>query len=359
MSDDDPAPGGSTSTLTIADAQREFAAETVYLNTASLGLPPRKSLAALGTELANWRAGRSRPPDYDQPVSASRAAFADLVGVPADQVAVGSQASVVVGLVAASLPDGAEVIVPAGEFTSVVFPFLAQASRGVRVREVPLEAVADTVTEATDLVALSAVQSADGRVADLDAVAEAARIADARVLLDVTQAIGWLPVRADRFAYTVCGGYKWLLAPRGTCFFTVRPDLMDGLLPHTAGWYAGAAPWDSIYGGPLRLAESARRFDVSPAWHSWVGQAHSLELLTAVGSAALHQHAVGLANGFRTGLGLAEGNSAIVSVALAPGTEERVRQSGIEASVRAGRLRLSFYLYNTDADVDRALAALS
>ena len=34
----------------------------------------------------------------------------------------------------------------------------------------------------------------------------------------------------------------------------------------TAGWYAGQHPWESIYGTPLRLAEDARRFDVSPAW---------------------------------------------------------------------------------------------
>jgi len=50
-----------------------------------------------------------------------------------------------------------------------------------------------------------------------------------------------LPIRAGDFAYTICGGYKWLLAPRGTCFFTIAPELMETLIPHTAGWYAGAA----------------------------------------------------------------------------------------------------------------------
>ena len=33
--------------------------------------------------------------------------------------------------------------------------------------------------------------------------------------LDTTQAVGWLPVNASRFAYSACGGYKWLLSPRG------------------------------------------------------------------------------------------------------------------------------------------------
>jgi hypothetical protein len=40
--------------------------------------------------------------------------------------------------------------------------------------------------------------------------------------------------------------------------------LIDGLTPHYAGWYAGDDPWSSVYGGPLRLASDARRFDVSP-----------------------------------------------------------------------------------------------
>jgi selenocysteine lyase/cysteine desulfurase len=42
------------------------------------------------------------------------------------------------------------------------------------------------VTSRTTLVAVSAVQSADGRVADLDALHAASRATGARVLLDTT-----------------------------------------------------------------------------------------------------------------------------------------------------------------------------
>jgi len=340
-------------------AQTEFEADVVHLNTASLGLPPRRSLTALAAAVDQWRTGRSSPPDFDAPLNAARASYADLVGVPSSAVAVGSQASVFAGLVAAALPDGAEVVTAAGEFTSIVFPFLAQAGRGVRVREVPLERLADAVTPGTDLIAVSAVQSADGRLADLDALAAAAEANDARVLLDVTQAVGWLPVDAGRFAYTTCGGYKWLLAPRGTCFSTVAPEHLDDLVPHSAGWYAGAEPWSSIYGGPLRLAADARRFDVSPAWHSWVAQAPALDLLTEVGSATLHAHAVGLANRFRTAVGLPAGDSAIVSLATTPAAGDALQRAGVVGGVRAGRLRLAFHVHNTAADADRAADVLT
>jgi selenocysteine lyase/cysteine desulfurase len=343
----------------VSRAQSEFSAEVVYLNTASLGLPPRRGLAAVQEALEQWRAGRANPPDYDEPVARSRAAFAAMARVDTSRVAVGSQVSVFAGLVAASLPPGAEVLVAAGEFTSMVFPFLAQGARGVRVREVELEHLPEAVTRRTTLVAVSAVQSADGRVADLDALAAASSATGAKVLLDTTQAVGWLPVDAGRFAYTVCGGYKWLLAPRGTCFFTIQDGLDDELLPHAAGWYAGAFPWDSIYGTPLRLAGNARRFDVSPAWHSWVGQAPALDLLTGVGTRALHEHALGLANRFRAALGLAPENSAIVSLPLAAHAEAQLRRAGVVASVRAGRLRLAFHVNNTVDDVDHVVAALT
>jgi selenocysteine lyase/cysteine desulfurase len=336
----------------------EFDAEVVYLDTASLGLPPRRTLAALGRALEQWRAGRAAPPGFDRDVEAARAAYASLVGVPPGAVAVGSQVSVFAGLVAASLPRGSEVLVAEHEFTSIVFPFMAQAARGVRVREVPLDRLAEAVSPDTTLIAVSAVQSADGRLADLDRLSEAAADAGAEILLDTTQATGWLPVEAGRFAYTVGGGYKWLLAPRGTCFFTVRRDLVNNLVPHTGGWYAGADPWTSIYGGPLRLADDARRFDVSPAWHSWVGQAASLELLSEVGPAALHAHAVGLADRFRTSVGAPPGNSAIVSLTVDQAAAERLREAGVTASVRAGRLRLSFHVHNTEADADRAAEVL-
>lgn len=342
----------------IALAQQQFRAEGVYLNTASLGLPPRATLEALHAVLEDWRAGRVGPPDYDGPLGASRQAYAALVGVPPGAVAVGSQVSVFAGLVAASLPDRSEVLTVEGEFTSIVFPFLAQAGRGVRVREVPLGRLADAVTPRTGLVAVSAVQSADGRVADLDALEQACAATGTRVLLDTTQAVGWLPVDAGRFAYTTGGGYKWLLAPRGTAFFTVAPGLEDTLVPHTAGWYAGEDPWTSIYGGPLRLAADARRFDVSPAWHSWVGQAPALELLLGVGPEALHAHALGLAHRFLAGVGLGPSGSAIVSVAGDGEAGARLAAAGVAASVRAGRLRLAFHVNNTEDDADLAAEAL-
>lgn len=338
-------------------APGEFAPEVTYLNTAALGLPPHRALTALGEATRAWASGTASPPDYDAAVWESRTAYAGLVGVDPSRVALGSQVSVFAGMVASSLPPGSEVLTVDGEFTSMVFPFLAQHRRGIRVRSVPLSDLASSVTAKTALVAVSAVQSADGRVAGLDALTDACTATGTKVLLDTTQAVGWLPIDASRYAYTCGGGYKWLLAPRGTCFFTVAEEFQDELTPSGAGWYAGDSPWDSIY-GPFHLASNARQFDVSPAWHSWVGQAAALQLLADIGTDALHAHAIQLADRFRAGVGLPPGDSAIVSLAVTPAVTHRLASARIVSSVRAGRLRLSFHLYNTASEVDAAVDAI-
>jgi selenocysteine lyase/cysteine desulfurase len=177
-------------------------------------------------------------------------------------------------------------------------------------------------------------------------------------VVDATQACGWLPIDATRVDFLACSAYKWLCSPRGTAFMSVRPELLDRLTPLAAGWYAGEDPHASYYGPPLRLAADARRFDVSPAWFPWIGTAPTLELLLEIGIDAIHEHNLGLANRFRGGLGLPPGDSAIVSAAL-PEAEERLRGTRVMAAARAGLLRTSWHVYNTDEDVDELLALLN
>jgi selenocysteine lyase/cysteine desulfurase len=334
-----------------------WSVERPYLNTASYGLPPAPAFAALQEALSEWRGGRTSWEGWTESVGRARAAFARLVRCRAEDVAAGATVSELVGLVAASLPDRARVLVPEIEFTSNLFPWLAQERRGVEVRTAPLDRLADAVDASTTLVAVSAVQSSNGDVADLGSVREAAAAAGALVLVDATQACGWLPLAAGDFDFLVAHSYKWLLSPRGAAFLTVRPERLDGLTPIHAGWWAGADPNADYYGPPLRLATSARRLDTSPAWFSWVGAAPTLDMLERIGVERIHDHDVALANRFRAGMGLEPRDSAIVSVDVEDGAA-KLERARIRAAVRAGGLRVSFHLYNTPADVDAALDAL-
>jgi selenocysteine lyase/cysteine desulfurase len=331
-----------------------------YLAACTVGLPPRATVAALTADLAASASGRPDVAAATRAVEDARRSYARLVSAPLSSVAIAAQTSVVVSLIAAAAPDGAEVLCAEGDFASLVAPF-AYAGRGVRLRTVPLDRLADEVTADTWLVAFSLVQSATGDVADASGIAAAAARTGARTLCDLTQAAGWLPVDAALFDATVCHAYKWLCAPRGVAFLTVSPALARDLRPVQAGWYSGVDPWASCYGIGAPLAPDARRFDVSPAWQAFVGAAPALALFATADPAAVHAHTSGLASRFRAGMDLPEPDraSAIVTWPDADGSAlARLTASGIIASGRAGRARVAFHVFNDEDDVDRALSAL-
>ena len=344
--------------MDVAGAQSRWSPSGTYLNTASYGLPPTAAWDALQAALEDWRHGRTSWEHWGVPGEEARGSFARLVGVPVENVAIAANVSTLLGMVAASVADGACVLAPDIEFTSVLFPFMAQAGRRVTVILVPAAELAGEIGPDTDVVAFSAVQMATGEVADLDAIAAAAAGHDVMTVVDATQAIGWLPLDASRFDVVAAHAYKWMMSPRGTACMAIQPERLDAIVPHAAGWYAGEDPLATFFGPPLRLAESARRLDTSPAWFMWVATAPTLGIIEEIGVEAINEHDVGLANRFRAGLGLEPSDSAIVFCDV-EGASEKLERAGVHAAVRAGRLRTSWHVYNTLADVERTLDVLS
>src|SRR5262245_11632950 len=163
--------------------------------------------------------------------------------------------------------------------------------------------------------------------------------------------LGW----AD---YVVGASYKWLLAPRGAAWMAVRPDRLADVIPISANWFAAEDGWKGIYGLPLRLATTARRPDLSPVWFAHRGAAMALPWLAGLDMAAVRDHCVGLADTTLTELGLAPQGSAIIALNLTDDETTGLADAGVAASARAGRIRLSFHLYNTMADVELVLRAL-
>ncbi|MEV7415118.1 aminotransferase class V-fold PLP-dependent enzyme [Streptomyces sp. NPDC089919] len=348
--------------IAFADVIRaEFGHTTTYLNTATTGVLPRRSAAAVRALADAGQAGTPEGFGSFETVEAARAAFARLVGVAPGRVALGAAVSTHVGLISAALPAGAEVLLPEGDFSSLISPFSVRDD--LKVRFAPLESLAEAVRPETALVALSAVQSADGRTGDLAAVRAAAAAHGARTLIDATHAAGWLPFEAGRYDYTVTAGYKWLLGGRGASYLTVTEEAQESLVPLFAGWVAGASIWDSTYGPVTELAPDARRFDAAPPFLPYHAAAPSLELLERVGIAAVHAHDTALAARYRAGLASlghepVPGDSAIVSVPGVGDRQEALAAAGVYTAARAGSLRASFHLYNTVGDVDRLLDVL-
>jgi selenocysteine lyase/cysteine desulfurase len=331
----------------------------VYLNTATYGLPPKSAYEATLAALADWRTGRTSEDAWEASTERARAMFAKLVNVVPGSVACGATVSELIGLVAASLPDGARVLTAENDFASTLFPFTVHESRGVTVDAVPLSRLVDAVSESYAIVVVSHVQAYSGEVADLQGLID--KCARTKILLcvDATQSCGWLPTDASKIDFYVCHAYKWLLSPRGSAFMAVRSDRLQSITPLHAGWWATDDPNNNLFGLPNRISKkTARRIDTSPAWFSWVGTAAALDVISEIGVEVIEAHDMRLARQFCEKMGLPAPVSPIVYV-TSSNSLERLSAKGIRASVRAGRTRVSFHIYNSQTDVDAAVAALA
>lgn len=344
----------------------ELPACRAYVDTASYGLPPRATVRALQAALEAWRLGTANwIRDWDQAGEECRGLAARLLGAPESEIALLPAVSTGAAVVAASLGSQDEVVVPDDEFRSLLLPLLvAERSRGTRVRRVPFDAVADAVGPSTTVVATSHVRSNGGGVQDLDAVAEAAARCGARLVVDATHSAGILPVEAERrgLDVVICSAYKHLLSPRGVAFMRVARGCFDALEPFCASWRSTADPYLTYYGGTLAdLAPTAARFDVSLAWHSWIGARESLALLDAVPADERAAWPVSLAKRLAELLEIEPTGSSIVGV---PVTEDavkvrsRLEAAGVVASIPLGQVRVSFHLYNRPEDVDYVASIL-
>lgn len=337
---------------------------STFLDSATYGLPPEPTRRVLRAALDAWTAGTANwIEDWDKVGERGRVAFAELLGIEPSRVALLPSTSAGVGVVAAGLTADDEVVVPGDEFTSVLFPLLVARDRGVRVREVAFEALVQAITPGTTLVACTLVQMQTGRTAPIRVIVERAAEVGARVLVDATQGIPFVPLGdlVDRIDYIICSGYKHLLCPRGVAFMALRGDHVGRVAPILANWRAADRPYGRFFGGPLTLAPDAAMYDVSLAWFPWLGAAESLELLVAWQAAGALEEPLRLAHDLATGLGLPWGGSSLVCAPIHDGKRARaaLAAAGIRASFRGTGIRLSTHVYNDDADVDRAVKALA
>jgi selenocysteine lyase/cysteine desulfurase len=352
--------------LPVADLKAAFdiAPGVTYMDAATFGLPPHATTVAIRAALDAWAAGTADwIADWDRPAEQTRADFAALVRVPESNVALLPAVSVGVGWIASTLQPGDEVVIPVDEFASTQYPFLVAAERGVRVRQVDFCQVASAIDRRTTLVATSLVQMQTGLRADLAGIRAATDQVGARLVLDATQAIPFTTPEEDLATvdYVLVHGYKHLLCPRGATFMVTREDRQSDLRPEAANWRAADDPYGRYFHDELTLGPGARRFDVSLAWHSWVGARVSIGLLREWQGAGALDDVWSLARSLADGAGLAEAPSTLVCVPVGDpdGARTALADAGVRASVRGSAVRLSVHVWNTEEDGRRALELLA
>lgn len=364
--------------------------DAVYLNAAGQG-PLPKAAARAALEAVEWKKFPHRVPDdlYFELPNRVRSSLARLLGGRSEDFSLTSGASSGLAAVASGIdwkPDD-EVLLAQGDFPVHFTTFLPLQRAGkLRVKIAQprgrfFEAgdFLEHIGPRTRLVSFSLVRFDDGARLDAAAVAAACRQAGARLLLDLAQCAGALPLQIDRLGadFITASGYKWLLGPYGTGFFWVRPERAAQMPERPFYWMAaeGAEKFDTLAGSQFRLAPGGRRWDAPETanflnlnpWNA------SLELLLRAGVETIWQHCRRLVAELIERLPRdrfvlaspadAEARGPYVCIAArkreeTPAIFERLRQAGVVISLREGALRVSPHLYNSERDIDRFLSVL-
>jgi cysteine desulfurase / selenocysteine lyase len=353
----------------------------IYMNTASYAIGCTPAIDALKAAADAWSQGQFDYIEAEAAGEEARAIFARLINAPAENIALIPTVSTAAGLVATHLALNerpGNITVSGGEFTSNLFPWRMLERRGWEVRlidpvdgRLPPEVFARGSDEQTRLIAVSAVQSANGFRVDLPALREIADRSGARLFVDASQIAGALPidVMAPRIDALAAPSHKFLLGTRGFGYAYFADDLRDAMTPILAGWKAGEEPFASFYGPEMRLSGTASRFDLSVAWFNALAERASMRALESLGLARIHQHNVSLAGAMREALltcgvpfadhGTERGSTIFATAPTPADAAERLKEAGVVTSVRSGRVRLSLHVYNTTAQVEQVARLLA
>ena len=363
-----------------------------WLNTAHQGALPLAAAEAAREAIA-WKLDPAELSQerFDTVPLRLRETLGRLVNVPADDVILANSASRGLHLVANALDwkAGDEVLVLDNDFPSDVLPWrLPERDHGVRVvpiaprdKVVAAHELEAAITPRTRLFCTTWVHSFSGCAVDLDALGSICRERGVLFVVNGSQGVGARPLdlaAAPVDAFT-CVGFKWLCGPYGTGFAWIRPALRETLKPRQAYWLSMLTAED--LGAPvlpteLREGRGARAFDLfgTANFFNFVPWTAALDHVMGIGVEAIRDHDQALVARFIDGLDrnrfeitspLEDGprRSTLVFFAHRDPTRNRalhagLREGGVDVAFRAGALRLAPHLYNSAADIDRALALL-
>ena len=379
---------GDPSALDVAGDFAGFEGRA-WLNCAHQGPLPRVAVAEAERALADKAAPhRIGDESFTEVPGRLKAALGRLVGVPADQVILGNSTSYGLQLLVQGVDwrPGDEVLLVEGDFPATIVPWLPLAERGVRVRRLRPEGgaldagqLAAELTPATRLFCTSWVFSFTGHAVDLAALGRVCRRAGVTFVVNGSQAVGAAPLdlRTLPVDALVSCGFKWLCGPYGTGFCWLAPDLLASLT-HRPAYWLGHLTQDDLG----RETEPRLRDDPGAAAWDVFGTANflnfrpwtaSVELLGGLGLDRVAAHDQALVERLLQGLdrdryrlvsprsGPGRSTLVVFGPAEADGAPElhgRLTAAGVDVALRRGRLRVSPHLYNTAADVDRALEVL-
>ena len=309
----------------------------------------------------------------DGQIEAARAAIGRLWGVDHGDIGFVGNVAEGMSILVESLDwrDGESVAIDANEYPSVVAPIALRRGSAIALRQARgTDPNRLAVDGGTRMIAVSYVSYLTGERVDLHALRRLADSVGALLVVDFTQASGYLPIEAclADFAFSAC--YKWMLGITGVAVAFWNRQRQPDWAPASAGWFSlapNARGYDSVPAlkpdamrftrgnpahCPIYVLNSAlsylSRFDIRDVQrHVQTLTVALLDELAAAGIQAMTPHDPGR-----------HGASVCIASPRAQAVVDALRDRGVYAWGGQGRVRISFHGYNGMDDADRAANAL-
>lgn len=369
--------------LTEASRRQDFPQLTgmTYLNSAAEGMPP----LAVGEALARYFRDKQRGMDgreyHTAEWNAAKANVAKMYNLTPDEVSICSCSSEAYNLVAMALrlKEGDEVVINDLDFPAGATPWLQESCPATvkvwRARQGALH-VEDLVAllgAKTRFVTTSLVSFFNGYMIPLrDVVDTVRRHSSALLSVDVTQALGRIPLDLSGVDFIVSSTHKWILASHGGGLIGIPKARANDLVVPAGGWFNLQDPFGA---GRFEAAVSqpgAAGFTVGmPNYPAVYAIRSALDYILGVGVEQIYKAAQPLVNRC-----LEEVSKLPVEMLTpldprsiagilafkhpaADAIHKQLRAKNIHVMSHAGRLRVAVHAYNTMADIDTLLKELT
>jgi selenocysteine lyase/cysteine desulfurase len=361
--------------------------EQIYFAHAGVTALPRAVADAMSVYVQQSATQAQEFGEVLRDVRRARQLCAQFIGATADEIALLGPTSLGLSLFANGIPwePGDEVICYAGDYPANVYPWLDLRRRGVIVRlleperpgEITPDLVAAALTPRTRLVALASCHFFTGYRIDVDAIGRRLHARGVLFSVDAIQTLGAFPMSVEHVDFLSADAHKWMLGPLAIGIVYVKRRHFDLLRPTLLGAWNVVSP-HYIAQPEIVFVPTAQRYEPGVLNIAGIyGMAAALELLMAEGMVQIAERLLILkahllagldALGFAV-LGPRENpHASSITTFRHPTADAKLlfralEENRVVASLRHDKtgteyLRFSPHFYNTEEEIDRALAVL-
>jgi kynureninase len=345
---------------------RVLARDEIYLANHSLGRPPDKTFDDVSRALASWYSWMDDAwDDWMAEIEWFRSAIGSLINAPF--VVPKTSAGQGLRAVLHTYDEPINVVTTTGEFDSLDFILRVFEERGrisIKWCEPNEDAIADAITNDTNLVVFSLVMFNDSRIMlRAKELIEKAHQVGAKVLVDAYHAVGVIPVDMKDLGadFMVGGSYKYMRGGPGACWLAYQDSSLRTL---DTGWFAKKEPFafsksDVVdWGQPFLESTPA----VLPIYQARAG----IEIVQHLGvenlrAYSLQQQAFLRQTFAREGVNFVSpddpkhhGAFSLVQSHNAAEDADRLKKAGVNVDARADKIRFCPDILNSEEEMVRA-----